>query len=192
MKRKLIYKNTPLVYPAPAMLVSCGNNPDNYNIITISWTGTINSEPPMCSISIRPERYSHELISQSGEFVLNLCTESLAKAADYCGMKTGSKVNKFKEMNLTPVKGLKVSAPCILESPVSIECKVRQIIKLGSHDMFIADILQVHVNEDLLKENSYGIDLSLANLVCYFGGSYYKVGSEIGKQGFSIREKSID
>ena len=186
MESKINIKPSSILYPAPAIMVSCGNGIQN-NIITISWTGTINSIPPMCSISIRPERFSHKIIKDSGEFVINLTTTELAKVSDWCGVKSGKDYNKFDEMGLTAVKGNVVNAPIIAESPVNIECKVKQIISLGSHDMFIAEVVEIQIDKSILLEGTAGVDWSKLNLIHYFGGHYYEVGKMIGKTGFSLK-----
>lgn len=188
MQTKKILKPTPLVYPAPAILVSCGFQ-NVQNIITISWTGTINSVPPMCSISIRPERFSHSIIKDSGEFVINLTTKEQAFAADWCGIKSGRDFDKFKEMNFTPGKSIKLQAPIISECPINIECKVQNIVSLGSHDMFIAEIVAVQVDESILDSNTQIINWNKLDLLSYFGGHYYEIGKQLGKSGFSIKGK---
>ena len=149
------WKPGTMIYPLPAALISCGSSPDDYNVMTISWIGTICTNPPMCYISVRPERHSYNIIKQNGEFVINLTNEALAKAADWCGVKSGKNVNKFAEMNLTPQKGETVSAPIIRESPLCIECKVKEIIPLGSHDMFIA--------AELMSRNGYFVRSCLSH-----------------------------
>ena len=147
---KIIRTPGTVIYPLPAIMVSCGATPEEYNIITISWTGTVNSIPPMCSISVRPERYSYEIIKRNMSFVINLTTKQLIEHADFCGVKSGKDINKFKETGLTPVMASKINAPIIKESPVNIECKVNQIISLGSHDMFLAEVVAVQIDENLI------------------------------------------
>lgn len=172
---KIIKRPSTVISPVPASMVSCGSNPEEYNIITIAWTGTICSTPPMCYVSIRPERHSHGIIKKNKEFVINLTTEELAKAMDWCGVNSGRDFNKFKEMKLTPGKAQKVSAPIITESPVNIECVVKNIVSLGSHDMFMAEVVSVCMNEDFDKKD----------LVSYNNGEYYNLGEYLGYYGYS-------
>ncbi len=186
---KVEWKPGNMVYPIPAVMVSCGSNIDEHNIITISWTGTINSDPAMCYISVRKERHSHEIIKRTKEFVINLTTKNLAFATDWCGVKSGKDFNKFKEMKLTPEKALKVSAPLIKESPINIECKVTQIIELGSHDMFLAKIVAVNAEERFLDKNTGAFDLRQTEPIAYLHGNYYGLGEKIGKFGYSVRKK---
>ncbi|MDR1585417.1 MAG: flavin reductase family protein [Prevotellaceae bacterium] len=178
-----------MIYPLPAVMVSCGACEDEYNIITVSWTGTICTNPPMCYISIRPERHSYDLIKRNGEFVINLTNEELARAADWCGVRSGKDVNKFAEMKLTPLKGETVAAPIIAEAPLCIECKVKQIIPLGSHDMFIADVVNVQANARFIDPETDKFDMDKAKLIAYAHGHYYKLGEEIGRFGWTVRKK---
>ena len=185
---KKSWKPGTMLYPIPAVLVTCGDSQDNYNIITVAWTGTICSDPPMSYISIRPERHSFEIIKQTKEFVINLTTEKLGLATDYCGVKSGRDVDKFKEMKLTPEKATKVKAPLILESPVNIECKVTNIVPLGSHSMFMGKVLAVNVDEFYL-DNKNKFHLDKANPICYSHGQYYGLKKSLGKFGFSVEKK---
>ena len=185
---KALWKPGTMLYPAPAVMVSCGNKPENYNIITVAWTGTICSEPPMAYISVRPTRHSHAIIEETGEFVINLTTKKLVSALDYCGVKSGKDINKFKHLKLTPVKGEQVAAPLIKESPVNIECRVTEIKKLGSHDMFIAKVLCIHADKAYINKKG-AFDLAAADLICYSHGKYYLLGKELGYFGFSVRKK---
>lgn len=174
-----------MLNPVPVVMVSCGNE-EKSNIITVAWTGIVNSEPPMTYVSVRKERFSHDIIKESGEFVINLVTEDLAFATDYCGVKSGRDTDKFKEMKLTPVAGEKVACPSIKESPVNIECKVREIHEYGSHDMFVADIVNVRVNEDAIDEKGR-IRLDRADLVAYNHGEYFGLKRKpLGKFGYSV------
>jgi len=182
------WKPGTMIYPLPAILVSCGESPEEYNIITISWVGTICSDPVMCYVSIRPERHSHSIISRTGEFVLNLTNEDLSYAADWCGVKSGRDFNKFAEMKLTPQKAEKVNAPLIVESPLNIECKVKQIIPLGSHDMFISEVLNVQADARFINNETNAFDLKAAQLIAYSHGHYYKLGEEIGKFGWTVKK----
>lgn len=183
------WKGGNLIYPLPALMVSCGNKLKGYNIITVSWGGTVCTNPPMCSISIRPERYSYDIIKKSGEFVVNLSTARLAKATDWCGVKSGRDINKFEALDLTPMKASKIDAPLIMESPVNLECKVKQIIPLGSHDLFLSEILAVNVNTDLIDPKTEKLMLYKAGLIHYSHGFYYRQGEKIGQFGFSVKKK---
>ena len=179
-----------MLAPVPPVLLSCGGTEEfRPNIITVAWAGTVNSDPPMCSISVRPERHSYEIIKQSGEFVINLVNKQLAPLADWCGVRSGRKYNKFLETGLTPVRATQVNAPMIEESPVNLECKVTQIIPLGSHDMFLAEVVAVHANEKLFSLKTDALDLKRADLVAYSHGHYYTLGEIIGKFGFSVEKK---
>lgn len=181
---KKSFKGGAMLNPVPAVMVSCGSRKPN--IITIAWTGIVNSNPPMTYISVRKERYSHNIIENTGEFVINLCSEELAFATDFCGVRSGRDTDKFKEMKLTPERAEIVRCPMIKESPVNIECRVREIIELGSHDMFIADILKVHVDEQYI-DRSGRIRLDQASLVAYNHGEYFGLKRQpIGKFGFSV------
>ncbi len=187
---KVPFKPGTLIYPLPAVMVSCGDSPDNYNIITIAWTGTICSDPPMCYISVRPSRHSYEIIKRTGEFVINLTTEALAKATDWCGVNSGSSHNKFREMQLTPEPGQIVKAPLIAESPLNIECQVIDIKSLGSHDMFIANVIAVNAEETLLDKSTGAFQLNHAQPLAYSHGKYYGLGEKIGGFGFSVKKKN--
>ena len=186
---KLDWKAGTMIYPLPAVMVSVGDSPDNYNIITIAWTGTICSDPPMCYISVRPGRHSYELLKRTGEFVINLTTKELAFATDWCGVKSGRQFDKFKEMHLTPGKASVVNAPIIQEAPINIECKVKQVISLGTHDMFIAEVLNVKADKEYMDEDSGAFNLSKAEPIAYSHGQYYVLGKKIGKFGFSVEKK---
>lgn len=184
MKKEL--KSGTLLAPVPAVMVSCGSA-EKPNIITIGWCGITSTQPPKTYISVRPERYSYDLIKQSGEFVINLVPKSLAKSADFCGMYTGKKVNKFEKCSLTPINSRHVSAPTIKESPINIECRVTDIIPLGSHDMFLADIVGVCVDEALMDGEK--LCINRAHLCAYAHGEYYELSNRIGKFGFSVKRK---
>lgn len=178
-----------MVYPIPAVMVSCGNKKEEYNIITVAWTGTICSDPAMCYISIRKNRHSYNIIKKNMEFAINLTTKDLAKATDWCGVKSGAKVDKFKEMNLTPAPSKMITAPIIEESPLSIECKVTQIIELGSHDMFMAEVVNVQADERFLNKETGAFSLASSNPLCYSHGHYFQLGELVGKFGFSVEKK---
>lgn len=184
---KTNWKPGTMIYPIPAVMVSCGATPDEYNIMTAAWTGTVCSEPPMCYVSIRPERHSYDIIKRTGEFVINLTTESLAEPTDWCGVRSGRDFDKFARCGLTPEKSAVVSAPAILEAPISIECRVKDIVPLGSHDMFIAEVVNVLVDESLVDEQTGKLDMQKAGLLCYSHGEYFKVGEYIGSFGWSVK-----
>jgi flavin reductase (DIM6/NTAB) family NADH-FMN oxidoreductase RutF len=186
---KLIWKPGTMIYPLPAVMVSCGSEPAEYNIITVSWTGTVCTEPAMCYISVRPSRHSYDIIRKNGEYVINLTTKSLAYAADWCGVKSGREFNKFTRMNLTPVPATKVKAPLIMESPVNIECIVKDIKELGSHHMFISEVVAINADEKYFDETTGIYRLFDADLFCYSHGKYYETGKLIGKFGFSVEKK---
>lgn len=177
-----------MLYPVPAVMISCQRENEKPNIITVAWAGTICTSPAMVSISVRPERYSYNIIKETGEFVINLTTKELVYATDYCGVKSGKDVDKFKEMNLTPLKLPNVKAPGIEESPVCIECKVVEIKELGSHHMFIAEVVGVSIDESLLDETGK-FNLNAANLVSYSHGEYFLQGEKLGKFGYSVAKK---
>ena len=178
-----------MLYPVPAVMVTCKRKNEKANIITVAWAGTVCSDPAMVSISVRKSRYSHEIISETKEFVVNLTTKQLAKATDYCGVKSGRDIDKFKEMNLHTQESTKIETPGILESPVNIECKVVNVLELGTHDMFIAEVVAVDVNEDLLDEKG-SLHLDKADLIAYAHGQYFSLGKELGRFGFSVRKNN--
>ena len=184
---KVIWKPGTFLYPIPAVMVSCGTI-ENSNIITVAWTGIINTNPAMVYISVRPTRYSYNLIKEQGEFVINLTNEKLVYATDWCGVQTGSKVDKFKEMNLTKEKAKFVKCPLIKESPVSVECKVKEIKELGSHHMIIAEVLSIDSDEKYIDEKG-AFDISKCDLIAYSNGKYYSLGRKLGKFGFSVEKK---
>lgn len=179
-----------MLYPTPAVMVSCSDGEGKPNIITVAWAGTICSDPPMLSISVRKERYSYGLIEASREFVVNLVNRSLVFAADYCGVKSGRDVDKFHEMGLTPVALPHVNTPGIGESPVCLECKVTQQIPLGSHDLFLAEIAGVSVDERYLDQKGK-FCLNASGLVAYSHGEYYALGERLGSFGYSVRKKPL-
>ena len=186
---KVTWKGSVLLGPIPPVLVSCGTM-DTPNMFTVAWVGIINTHPPRLSISVRPSRYSYELIQKSGEFVVNLPTQSLARAVDWCGVKSGRDVDKFAEMGLTALPASNVACPLIAESPVNLECKVFQVIPLGTHNLFLADIVAVNV-EDSLLDQSGKLHLEQADLLAYAHGQYYGLGKAMGTFGWSVRKKSI-
>lgn len=182
------WKPGTLIYPLPAVMVSCGNDESEYNIITVAWVGTLCTNPPMCYISVRPERHSHAIIKKNMEFVINLTTKDTAYATDWCGVRSGKDYNKFSEMNLTPGKSTIVSAPLIEESPLCIECRVKEIISLGSHDMFIADVVNIRAEESYMNEKGK-LELAETNPLVYVHGNYFELGEKIGKFGWSVEKK---
>ena len=185
MANKKSFKPGTLLSPVPAVMISCGNKEEK-NIITIAWTGIINSEPPMTYISVRKSRHSHKLIAETKEFVINLTTEALTWSADYCGIKSGREIDKFEKMNLTPIPAEIVSCPMIAESPINLECKVVEMHEYPSHDMFVAEIVKVHVDENLVDENGK-IDFAAAGLMAYVHGNYYGIKKNpIGRFGYSV------
>ena len=183
---KTIWKPGTFIYPIPAVMVSCGDM-EKSNIITVAWTGILNTNPAMCYISVRPERYSYNIIKETGEFAINLTTKELAYATDWCGVKTGAKVDKFKEMKLTKQKAENIKCPLIEESPISIECKVKEIKELGSHHMFIADVLSIDVAEKYIDDKG-AFDISKCELIAYANGGYYELDKKIGKFGYSVQK----
>lgn len=188
---KTSWKPGTMIYPLPAVLVSCGACEEEYNMLTVAWTGTVCTQPPMCYISVRPERHSYGIISRTGEFVINLTTAAMARATDWCGVRSGRDCNKFAECGLTPLPAEKVAAPIIAQSPVSIECRVRQVIRLGSHDMFIAEVVNVQVNDSLIDPQSGKFDLERARLLVYSHGEYFELGKLIGHFGWSVRRRKV-
>ena len=188
--KKQEWKPGNMLYPVPAVMVSCAKPGQKPNIITVAWAGTICSDPVMLSISVRKERFSHEIISETGEFVVNLTTKDLCRAADFCGVRSGRDVDKFKEMKLTPLKSSRICAPGIAESPVNIECRVVEVKELGSHDMFIARVEAVTVDERFMDESGR-FKLDDARLVAYSHGEYFELGEKIGKFGFSVAKRHV-
>lgn len=188
MKRS--FKPGTMIYPLPAVLVSCGATPDEYNLFTVSWTGTVCTNPPMCYISVRPERYSYDIINRNGCFVINLTTNALARATDFCGVRSGRDMDKFREAGLTPGKAEVVAAPTVSESPVSIECKVVDIRPLGSHDMFLAEVVNVLVDDRYIDGNDK-IDMAAMDLIAYSHGEYFDVSNPKGFFGWSVRRKKV-
>lgn len=178
-----------MIYPLPAVLVSCGESEQEYNLFTVAWTGTVCTNPPMCYISVRPERHSYEIIKRTGEFVINLTTASLARATDWCGVRSGRDYDKFSEMGLRAESAAVVGAPVVAESPVSIECRVRQVIELGSHDMFLADVVNVLVDEEYINPETGKLELERAEIITYSHGEYFRLGEMIGHFGWSVRKK---
>lgn len=186
---KQIWKPSTMLNPVPAVMVSCADQSGKPNIITLAWAGTVNSDPPMLSISVRKERYSYGLIKERGQFAVNLTTEKLVYATDLCGVKSGRNIDKFKLAGLTPEKASVIDVPIIKESPVSLECIVKQTIELGSHDIFIAEIVAVQADDALLNEKGKLV-LENAGLICYSHGKYWSLGKELGFYGYSVAKKT--
>lgn len=177
------------IYPLPAVIVTCGDKPENWNMLTIAWVGTICSDPAMCYISVRPERFSYPLLMENMEYTINLTTEKMAFATDWVGVRSGKDNNKWEITGLTPLPGEKVASPTILESPLSIECRVKEVIHLGTHDMLISEVLNVRVDSDLMDETGK-FNLEKAGLIAYSHGHYYSLGQIIGRFGFSVRKEN--
>lgn len=186
---KQLWKPGTMIYPLPAILVGCGSCEDDYNLLTVAWVGTICTNPPMCYISVRPERHSYNLLKTNMEFTLNLTTREMARAADWCGVRSGRDYNKFKETGLTAVAGTMVKAPRVEESPLSIECRVKEIVHLGSHDMFVADVLCTLADDRFIDAETGAFDMRKAGLIAYVHGNYYELGEHIGKFGWSVQKK---
>lgn len=184
------WKPGTLIYPLPAVLVSVGDSPENYNLLTIAWTGTICTNPPMCYISVRKERHSYDILRRTGEFVINLTTEEMAHATDWCGVRSGKDYNKWEATKLTPMANSHVAAPLVAESPLSICCKVRQVMELGSHDMFIADVVGIEADTRYIDPETGKFSLDKARPIVYSHGEYYTLGELIGHFGWSVKRKS--
>lgn len=184
---KTNFKAGNMLYPLPAVLVSVADKQGNTNILTIAWAGTVCTNPPMVSISVRPSRFSHHMLMESREFVINLTTKELVLATDYCGVKSGREVDKWKELHLTPLASQEVAAPSIAESPVNIECKVERVEHLGSHDLFLASVVAVRVDNRYMDQNG-SFHLEKAQPIVYSHGEYYDLGAKLGKFGYSIQK----
>ncbi len=185
---KQIWKPGNMLYPLPAVLVTVADRQGNTNVFTVAWTGTVCSDPPMVSISVRKERHSYHMIRETGEFVINLTTAELAFATDYCGVKSGRDVDKLRTLKLTPLPADKVRAPLIKESPVNIECQVTQVIQLGSHDLFLAKVAAVHADEAYMDEKGK-FSFEKAQPIVYSHGSYYMLGKKLGTFGYSVKKR---
>ena len=185
---KIDFKPGNMIYPLPAVLVSCSDGAGNDNLLTIAWAGTVCTNPPMVSISVRTERYSYDMIRKTGEFIINLTTKDLVFETDYCGVVSGRDVDKWEKCKLTKVPGSEVNVPYVKESPVAIECKGRKVEEFGSHDMFIADVVAVHCDDAYMDEKG-GFHLEKANPLVYSHGQYFSTGEYLGKFGYSIQKK---
>lgn len=184
---KIQWRGGALLAPLPAVMVTCGNM-EKANIVTVAWTGILNTIPPKSYIALRPSRYSYDIIKENREFAIHLTTVSMAKSADYCGMVTGRKVDKFKKCNFHKEQATQISVPLIAEAPLSLECKVTDIIPLGSHDMFLCDIVAVNVEETLVDKNGR-LNIEKANLAAFAHGEYFELGKKIGNFGYSMKKK---
>lgn len=178
-----------MIYPLPAVIVTCGAEPEDWNMLTVAWVGTVCSDPAMCYISVRPERFSHEILMREMEFTINLTTADMARAVDWAGVRSGRDFDKWKETKLHPIPGEAVKSPTIEESPVSIECRVKSVTRLGSHDMFIAEVVNVRADSRFLNEETGKLELEKAGMLVYSHGQYFGMGDPIGGFGFSVRKK---
>lgn len=186
---KVSWRPGTMIYPLPAVLVTCGDNPDEWNMLTVAWTGTICSDPAMCYISVRPERFSHPIIKRTMEFTLNLTTADMAKATDWAGVRSGKDYNKWKETGLTALPGEMVKSPTIEQSPLSIECRVKSIMNLGSHDMFLAEVVNVRADDRFIDPGTGRFSMEKSGIMAYCHGFYYGLGNLLGKFGFSVQKK---
>ncbi len=186
---KISWRPGTMIYPLPAALVTCGASPEEWNMLTVAWTGTICSDPAMCYISVRKERHSYPIIKERMEFTINLTTEAMANATDWAGVRSGKDYNKWKETGLTPIPGEKVASPTIEESPLSIECRVKTIMSLGSHDMFIAEVLNVRADDRFIDTETGRFSLEKSGIMAYCHGHYFELGKLIGKFGFSVQKR---
>ena len=186
---KVDWKPGTMVYPIPAVLVSCGSTEERRNLFTVAWTGTICTNPAMLYISVRPERYSYDIIREEREFTVCLTTEAMARATDWCGVRSGRDYDKWRETGLTPVRGHKAACFYVEESPLCIECRVKEIVHLGSHDMFVADVLNVIADDRYIDPETGAFDLASSGLMAYCHGGYFALGEKLGKFGFSVKKK---
>lgn len=190
MPMKENWKPGNMIFPLPAVLVTCGASPEEWSMLTVAWTGTLCTNPPMCYISVRPERYSYHLLEKYMEFTICLTTRQMARATDWCGVRSGRDFDKWKQTGLHPLEGVAVKSPTVEESPIAIECRVKRIEKLGSHDMFIADVLNVRADTRYIDPDTGRFCLDEADLVAYSHGVYHALGPVIGHFGFSVRKKT--
>lgn len=186
---KTDWKPGTMVYPLPALLATCGDTPATWNMLTVAWTGTLCSDPPMCYISVRPERHSHAELLRTMEFTLNLTTAAMARATDWAGVRSGADYDKWRETGLTPLPGVSVQSPTIAESPLAIECRVKEVMRLGSHDMFVADVLNLRADDRYIDPATGKFDLAAASPLVYVHGGYYALGEMLGHFGFSVRRR---
>lgn len=185
---KISWRPGTMIYPLPAVLVTCGSTPEDWNMLTVAWTGTICSDPAMCYISVRPERFSYPLIKKTMEFTINLTTADMARATDWAGVRSGADYDKWKETGLNPLPGEKVASPTIAESPLSIECRVKSIVALGTHDMFIAEVLNVRADDRYIDSETGRFSLESSGIMAYSHGHYFELGKLLGKFGFSVQK----
>lgn len=186
---KIDWRPGTMVYPVPAALATCGATPEEWNMLTVGWTGTLCSDPALCYISVRPEQYSHAILERCMEFTLNLTTRDMARATDWAGVRSGRDFDKWKETGLTPLPGVAVSSPTIAESPLSIECRIRRIERLGSHDMMLGEVLNVRADDRFIDPATGAFSLADAGLMAYVHGGYYGLGECLGRFGFSVKKK---
>lgn len=186
---KVSWKPGTMIYPVPALLATCGASPEEWNMLTVAWTGTICTDPPMCYISVRPERYSHDIIMRCMEFTLCLTTAAMARATDWAGVRSGRDYDKWKETGLTPIPGEKVQSPTIEESPLCLECRVKEVVKLGSHDMMMAEVINVRADSRYIDPVTGAFSLEAAGLMAYVHGKYFSLGEVLGTFGFSVKKK---
>lgn len=185
---KTSWKPGTMINPLPAVIVTCGSSESDWNMLTVAWTGTVCTNPPMCYISVRPERFSYPLIMKNMEFTINLTTVDMARATDWIGVRSGRDFDKWKETGLTPLRGECVASPTIAESPLSIECRVKSVVRLGSHDMFLAEVLNVRADDRWIDPATGEFSLEEAGLLAYSHGKYFSLGEFIGKFGFSVKK----
>jgi flavin reductase (DIM6/NTAB) family NADH-FMN oxidoreductase RutF len=186
---KVDWKPGTMIYPLPAVMVSLGETAEEYNIITIAWTGTLCSDPPLCYISVRPERHSYDILTRTHEFVINLTTKKLARATDWCGVRSGRSYRKFEEMHLTPGPASTIKAPIIVEAPINIECRVIDVQRLGTHDMFMAEVLNVKADTQYINPKTGAFQIAQTEPLVFAHGQYFALGERIGKFGFSVEQK---
>lgn len=182
------WKPGTVIYPLPALLVTCGASPEEWNMLTVAWTGTICTNPPMCYISVRPERHSYPVLMRTGEFTLNLTTEAMARAVDWAGVRSGADYDKWDKTGLKPLKGVAVSSPTIADSPLAIECRIKEVMRLGSHDMMVADVLNVRADSRWLDKDTGVFDLAASRPLVYLHGKYFGIGELLGTFGFSVKK----
>lgn len=187
---KISWKPGTMIYPLPAVLVTCGGAPEEWNLITVAWTGTVCTNPPMCYISVRPERHSYPILKRCMEFTINLTTSEMARATDWCGVRSGADYDKWKETGLKAIPGEMVASPTLEASPLSIECRVKSITSLGSHDMFLADVLNVRADSRYINPETGAFSLEESGLLVYSHGKYFELGEMIGRFGFSVRKNT--
>lgn len=187
--QKVAWKPGNMLYPLPVVLVSCGDLEGEYNLLTVAWTGILSTNPPFCYISVRPNRHSFEMIKEQGEFAINLTNKALARVTDWCGVRSGKDLDKFAEMHVTPAPGIKIKAPVVAESPVNLECVVRETKDMGSHVVFLAEIVQIQADKEYIDEKTGALNLEKAHLIAFSHGKYYELGKRLGNFGYSVEKK---